>query len=228
MRLLTEPEFVEEFDTIVDEMTYQYVHGEIEGDDRKRLEDYFLKARERKLKGQFASVLIDHAAATRTLPKVPAPTLFERLAAFFSPQSMAFKFATTAAVLVLAVGIAYFLFRGDSTPRTFQAIELSIASSDRAVAAEPRTLRLAPDTEEARLLLNLPGGSDQYRSYRVDLVTRDGVKTPLTVIEQNPKTVTVTAPVSLLQRGSYGVELTGIKADGTAEPLRGTFYFNVE
>ena len=65
VRLLTEPSFVEEFDTVVDEITDEYVRGEIKGDERKRLEQYFLRARERQVKAKFASALIDHASATR-------------------------------------------------------------------------------------------------------------------------------------------------------------------
>lgn len=224
--MLTEPAFIEEFDTTVDEITDTYVRGEIAGEERERLERYFLKARERRVKARFASALLEHASATRPTP--PVRTLIERLLEFFRPQSMAFKFAMRAAVLVLVVGIGILGIREWVRPQTFQAIELSMSSSDRNEAPQPKLLQLAPGTAGARITLNLPDQAERYQSYRVELGTRDGKKTPLEVKQQDARTVTAIAPVSLLKRGTYGIELTGIKADGNAEPLRGTYYFKVE
>src|ERR1051325_4151382 len=42
LRLLTDPSFGEEFDTIVDELTDQYVRNELPDDERERVEKYFL------------------------------------------------------------------------------------------------------------------------------------------------------------------------------------------
>lgn len=226
--MLTEPAFVEEFDTIVDEITDQYVRGEFKGGELKQLERYFLKARERQVKARIASALMKHAAATRPENPAPvnAPTLIERLLAFFSPQSVAFKFASTAAVVLLVVGLLW--VRGPFGSPTLAQIELSISDSDRAERPEPKSLKLAPGDDGARIVLNLPQEGKRYQSYRVELLTRDGVSRPLEVPEQNSQTVTATADASLLKRGSYAIQLIGVNADGTEQRLRDTYYFNVQ
>jgi hypothetical protein len=229
--LLTEPPFVEEVDTLVDEITDQYVRGEIQGDERKYVERYFLKARERKRKARFASALLEHAAATRNSAEATPVTtqpLIERLLELFAPRSVAFKFAIAALALVLIAGIAFVAFRDGARLDKFQAIELSITSSDRGIATQPKSLQLAPEADGARIILKLPDQAEPYQSYRVELVTRDGMSTPLEVTQQDARTVTAIAPASLLHRGTHGIELAGIKADGNPERMRGTYYFRVE
>ena len=232
LRLFTEPTFIEEFDTIVDEITDEYVRGEITGDERGRLEQYFLKAKERRFKTRFAAALIEHAAATRgnKADPVKTPTLFERLAAFLSPQSMAFKLASTTAVVLLAVSITFVAYRGWSTPQTYASIQLSASSSERGENAPPaERLKLAPETDAVKLILNLPDGSPQYQSYTVELTSqRDGVKTSLKVAEQTQRTVTAEAPVSLLKSGRYAILLMGVKADGTMGRVPGTYSLTIE
>ena len=232
VRLLTEPSFVEEFDTIVDEITDDYVRGEIKGDERERLEQYFLKARERQVKAKFASALIDHASATRTerqaVVAIKPPALMARLLAFFSPQSFAFKFAVTAVAVVMAVGIGYVAYQGWSTPQNLASIELSISTSERGEGPQRKNLRLAPENDGARIVLNLPQAATQYQDYQVELMNRDGVKTLLEVTQHDSRTVTAIARASLLKRGSYAVQLIGVKADGTNEHVTGTYFFAVE
>lgn len=210
----------------------EYVRGEIKGDERARLEQYFLKARERQVKAKFASALFDYASATRGDRKaavaVQAPTLIARLLAFFSSQSLAFKFAATAVAVVMAVGIVYVAYQDWSTPQNLASIELTIGTSDRAEGPQRKFLRLAPENDGARIVLNLPQEAAQYRDYQVELVTRDGVKTSLEVTQHDSRTVTAIAGASLLKRGSYAVHLTGVKADGTHERVPGTYLFAVE
>lgn len=196
------------------------------------MEAYFLKARERQVKAKFSSALIEHAAATRDERKaavaVKAPTLLARLLAFFSPQSLAFRFAATAVAVVVAVGIGYVAYQGWSTPQNLASIELTIGRSERGEGPQSKSLRLAPENDGARIVLNLPPEAAQYRDFQVELMTRDGVKTPLTVTQHDSRTVTAIARASLLKRGSYAVELTGVKADGTTERVSGTYFFTVE
>jgi hypothetical protein len=226
VRLLTEPSFVEEFDTIVDEITDRHVRGELKADER----DYFLKAKERQVKARFASTLIEHAEETRGKKAAPVktPSLLERLIALFSPQGMMFKFATTAAVVVLVAGIAFVTLRRPSSPQTFATIELSVSDADRAEGPQSKTLKIEPGTDAVKLILNLPEQSSQYKNYQVELSTREGVKTPLQVTAQDARTVTAIAPADLFERGRYGVKLTGVSADGRVEPIRGTYYLMVE
>jgi CHAT domain-containing protein/Flp pilus assembly protein TadD len=57
MRLLTDPVFTEDFDIAVDELTDQYVEGEILGEERERAEQYFFKSAERRNKLKYALAL---------------------------------------------------------------------------------------------------------------------------------------------------------------------------
>lgn len=54
---MTEPEFAEEFDIAVDDLTDAYVAGEIQGEDRERAERYFFKSPERQNKLKYALAL---------------------------------------------------------------------------------------------------------------------------------------------------------------------------
>ena len=104
LRLLTDPAFGEEFDTVVDEIMDEYVHDELQGDQRQRVEQYFLTTTERQHKLEFASELLRRAEVQRgpvekiTVPAVleTKPGLLDKIRAFFAKQSFA-QFATTAA-----------------------------------------------------------------------------------------------------------------------------------
>ncbi|HEU4933712.1 MAG TPA: CHAT domain-containing protein [Pyrinomonadaceae bacterium] len=57
LRLLTDADYAEEFDIAVNELTDQYVSGEIQGAERERVEKYFLKSSHRRDKLKYASAL---------------------------------------------------------------------------------------------------------------------------------------------------------------------------
>lgn len=57
LRLLTDPEFAEEYDIVVNEVVDDYVAGKFEGEDLKQVEEYFFKSPERKKKLRFALAL---------------------------------------------------------------------------------------------------------------------------------------------------------------------------
>ena len=70
LRLLTDPSFIEEFDTIVDEIADQYAGDEFKGEERKRVEQHFLRSAERQQKVQFARELMERAASERSVDRV--------------------------------------------------------------------------------------------------------------------------------------------------------------
>ncbi len=57
LRLLTDPEFAEEFDITVNEITDDYVAGKFSGNDLEQVEEYFFKATQRRGKLKFALAL---------------------------------------------------------------------------------------------------------------------------------------------------------------------------
>jgi CHAT domain-containing protein/Tfp pilus assembly protein PilF len=54
---MSDPAYGEEFDVVVDEITDQYVAGEIQGEERERVENYFLKSGRRRDKVKYAAAL---------------------------------------------------------------------------------------------------------------------------------------------------------------------------
>ncbi|HYV11280.1 MAG TPA: CHAT domain-containing protein [Pyrinomonadaceae bacterium] len=55
--MLSDPVYGEEFDIVVDEITDQYVAGEIKGEEREHVEKYFLKSDQRREKVKYAAAL---------------------------------------------------------------------------------------------------------------------------------------------------------------------------
>ena len=105
LRLLTEPAFVEEFDTVVDEVTDQYVRKELTDSERKGFEESYLTTAEGRQKVRFTSELLERAAAERgaaVVKPVTAPGFFDRVHAFWQVQSL--RLAATAAAVVIIAG----------------------------------------------------------------------------------------------------------------------------
>jgi hypothetical protein len=231
LRLLMDAAFGEEFDAIVDEITDQHVSGEFQGEERKQVEGYFLKSPERRAKAQFAAALIDHASAreekTVPLPAVASPTLRERWRAFWSAQNVALRFAATAAIVVIAVSLAYLNFR-DKPYKSFALLELTISNSERAEGTQLKPLPLTPQNDAAKIFLDLPDQSNQYTSYQAELVDRNGARRNVEITERNQRAVTVIIPASALTRGSYALHLFGNKSDGKQERIPGSYLFMVQ
>src|SRR5882672_6798766 len=57
LRLLTDPDFAEEYDIVVNELTDDYIAGKFEGEDLKRVEAQFFKSTQRRDKLKFALAL---------------------------------------------------------------------------------------------------------------------------------------------------------------------------
>jgi hypothetical protein len=231
LRLLTEPAFGEEFDIVVDEIADQYVSGEFQGEELKQVERYFLKTPERRAKAQLAAALSDRASArtekTFVTPAVTRPTLRERWLALWSAQNVALRFAAIAAIVAIAVSVAYLNFR-EKPYRSFALLELTISNSERAEGSSSKPLPLAPENDAAKIFLDLPDQSNQYTSFQVELVDRNGAKRPVEITERNQRAVTVTIPARALPRGSYALHLSGIKPDGKQERIPGSYLFMVE
>ena len=240
LRLLSEPAFIEEFDTIVDEITDQYVRGELSASERERVEKYFLMARQRRENAKFTSTLINYAAASRKAkaataakvaeiaPRIPQRGWWERLWAFRTPQNAAFRVAMATAVVVIALGLGFLTLRPMRGPQNIASIELRASSSDRGEGPQSERLKLASDTDAVRILLHLPEQSSQYGNYRVEMATQENTRRFLEVAEQNPRTVTALVPADMLTRGRYAFNVFAVKADGNEDRLPSTYFLTVE
>jgi tetratricopeptide (TPR) repeat protein len=69
LRLLTEPDFAEEYDIVVDELMDDYLAGKFEGEELKQVEEHFLKSNQRRDKLKFAFALKKRNEARIKPPK---------------------------------------------------------------------------------------------------------------------------------------------------------------
>ena len=223
LRLLTDEGFVEEFDTVVDEITDQYVGNELGADERKRVEQYFLTSRERQQKVQFADELMERAAAERSVQNpAPAPGFFERLRAFWTNQPVFFRTATTMATIVIAVGLVFVLYPRQNPSGTYTAVNLQMSAGDRSTGSEVKPVRL-DSAAGIRIDLALPEQWRDAKSYRVELQDEKERLRDLPITERTPQSLVVTIPANEITQGGYIIRLY---ADG--QRVRGSYHFNVE
>ena len=233
-RLLTDASFIEEFDTVVDEIADQYAGDELEGEEQERVEKYFLRAAERQQKVQFARELLQRAAAERADGDVPVktttPSFFERMLAFFRAQSFAFRTAATIATIVIVVGLAsqispLFLFPSTGPDAL---ITLNLNTSDRASGSERQSVKLEPGTRALRVELTLPDRVPQEQSYRVELLDEQQRPRKLQLLDRTPTSLIGTIQADEIPTGSYNIHLFAVNPDGTERRVRGGYYFNVQ
>lgn len=228
LRLLTDASFIEEFDTVVDEIADQYAGDEFEGEEQERVEKYFLRAAERQHKVQFARELLQHAATERVDVRVPVeptpPGFFERIGEFFRGQSIALRIATTVATIVIVVGLAS-LFRPVPTSGPAQLITLNINASDRASGSETQSVKLDPKTQLLRIEVILPDQIPQEQNYRVELRDEQGRSRDLQIQERTPKSLITVIQADELPTGTYNIHLHAVNPDGTERRIRGNYSF---
>lgn len=234
--MLTDPSFGEEFDTVVDELTDEYVRNELTDDERKRVEKHFLNTPERKQKLEFATELLGRASAERgeraeraqvatVRPIVePAPSLMDQIRAFWRRPSFAHVGLSAAVVLVVA-GLVFFIWSFNSSPG-YVPLDLALNNSNRAESTAPARVQLAG----AALRVNLaaPEQAKEAKDFRVKLVDENGVERDLKIDERKDQTITVTIPAAWLSRGSYVIQLSIVKPDDSEERVRGSYNFVVE
>lgn len=234
LRLLTDSSFAEEFDTIVDELTDQYVRDELTDDERKRAEKHFLTSPERQQKLEFATELLSHAEAergessqlstVRPIVQPATPSLLDQIRAFWRRPTFAHGVLAAAILLVVAGLVFVFFSFGNSAEYT--ALNLPLSSSDRAESVAPVSAQLAGAGLE--LNLPIPEQAKDAKDFRLKLVDENGVERDLTIAERTDQTIKVRIPADWLSRGSYVIQLSMVKPDGSTERVRGSYNFVVE
>ncbi len=225
IRLLSDPAFGEEFDTVVDEITDEFLNNELPDDERQRVQQYFLSSPERQNKLEFAAELLRRAESERAreIGKDDARSgLFEQIAAFFKRQSFAHVAMTAAAVIIVA-GIIYVVTRSDN--QNYLALNLAISAAERADGPEAERVKLPPNTG-LQITLTIPESARGAKDYVARLAGGNG--TDLEIAERTDKTVTVKVPAKLLRPGTFAIQLSKVKPDNTPERIPGNYYFAVE
>ena len=226
LRLLTDPSFGEEFDTVVDEIADQYAGNELEGEERDRVEQYFLRSAERQQKVHFSRELLERAATERggrRAATAAEPSFAERIQAFWRNQSFALRTATAFAAIVVVVGLGYLASQRDTSSGTLASITLAMNTSDRASGAEVKTVKLEPGNRGVRIELTLPDQSQPAQNYRVELIDEQQRTRNLSVKERTDKSLIVEIPASEIPRGTYLIHLYADE-----KRIRGSYSFNVQ
>ena len=97
----------------------------------------------------------------------------------------------------------------------------------RGEGPQPAKVEVDAKASKLRLRLLLPSNSVSGAHYRAKLDDRLNTAT-VDVVEQDAEGVWVEIPTDLIPPGEYSLQLTAIKPDGSEEPLRRYYQFNVE
>jgi hypothetical protein len=213
--LLSDPAFGEEFDTVVDEITDEYLRNELTADERERIQKYFFSSAERQKKLAFAVELLDRAKKHER-----RPTLLAHIAAFFRQQSFAHVALTAAAVVIVAGTFIYFWTR----PATYLALNLTISTAERSEGVAAQTVKL-PSNTGLKIALTIPESARGAKGYAARLA---GGNTDLTIDQRTEQAITVVIPAGSLTPGTYAIQLLKLKPDNTHERIPGSYYFAVE
>ncbi len=231
LRLLTDSSFGEEFDTVVDEIADQCAGNEFEGEERKLVEQHFLKSAERQQKVDFARELLQRAASERGDRRAVVeaePGFIERVLAFWRNQSFALRTAATIATIVIVAGIVYQITRRDpGGPGTLASISLTISTSDRASGSEVKSVKLEPGNTGVRIDLVLPDQVVQAQNYRVELIDDQQRSRNLPIRERTDESLIVEIPANEMTRGTYLIQLHVINPGGSEQRVRGHYSFSV-
>ena len=222
-RLLTEPAFVEEFDTVVDEVTDQYVRNELADSEREGLEKRYLATAAGRQKVRFTTELLERAAAERgRAGVVTEPGFFDRIQAFWQVQSLRLV-ATAAAVVIIAVG-AYLISRPSMN---YATLALSISTASRAEGPVPARVKLESGVPGVEVTLAIPEQAKGAKDYGVRLVGGES-EHDLKIDKRDDQTLTIKIPASSLSPGQYAIQLSRLNPDGTSIRIPGSYYFNIE
>jgi len=226
LRLLSDPAFVEEFDTVVDEVTDQYVRKELEASEQKGFEKSYLTTAEGQQKVRFTSELLERAASERGAPVVkpiPHPGFFERLGAFWQVQSL--RLAAIAAAVTMIAGGGYLALR---PAMNYAPLALSISTATRAQGSAPAKVKLESGVPGVEVNLAIPEQAKGAKDYRVKLVSGDESEQDLPIEKRDDQTVTIRIPASSLSPGQYAIKMFRLTPDGAFTRIQGSYFFNVE
>ncbi|HEV2835613.1 MAG TPA: hypothetical protein VGW58_09870 [Pyrinomonadaceae bacterium] len=239
LRLMSDVAFNEEFDVVVDQIAARYAAGQFAGEEKDRVERYFMRSPERQRKVKFMSELL-HQMPTVTQEKpasgnVVEPPLratvehkarfWERVSGLWANWPAAGRAAVTFATIAIVAAGALFIRSMNVAPRIV-SLELTMTSADRSVGSEIRKVSLPWGTDELLLKLKLPADAPRAWSYRATL--RGEKLSPRTLpIIQDSDSLTTGVPAAELTPGTYFVYLFAIN-DRAEEQYRGAYVFKVE
>jgi hypothetical protein len=243
-RLLTSDQVYEELVIVEDELIDEYLRDELPASERESFESHFLAAPEHQEKVRFARTFAKYVATESAVrqPEGAAVPLSERETiefprtktirprksrwfGFLPLGNPIYRYALTAAVLFLVVGVTWigwrYLNSGPGDPGRVLSFVLTPGLS-RGDSEGGNRLTIPAGTGTVRLQLLLP--ENRYELYEASLVNAEG-RTLTTnrnlakeLVNGQPGVVLDVA-ASLMPAGDYRVKLNGVNQDGNSEGL---------
>ncbi len=224
-RLLVEDDFLQEVELTKDELAQEYASGELTTKERKWLQENYLASPEGKQRHVFAKTFDQYVRSHRVQP-VKRLSLVERLRRLWNTQPQLISAISTAAVLVIAVGIYWII--PTSTPRS--VAQLTVINSQGIRSTDPGsgqpTVKLKEDVLQLKLML--PQAASIGSAYRVELSGDDNVTKTFDTRAQETQSITVEIPAAQLPRGQYVATVSTIDANGNSQRIPGIYPFKVE
>jgi hypothetical protein len=221
-RLMVEDDLFDELEISKGELIEEYQSGELNQNERQWLEQHYLASTEGRQRHMFAAAL---ANLDCPQPEPQPPSLLERLTALFKSHVWAVTAIPTVAVLIVG---ALFVFRPQ--PHTTHSITLAHTLPTRSSGVNnplPQRVTLPPNTEELRATLELPTSFPRGTRFEAKLDNQRDTQ-PVSVVEQNEKSVTVVIPASAIPRGEYALKLIAFTTAGAREEVPGSYRFDIQ
>ena len=215
-RLLSEDEFFQEVELTKDELAQEYASGELSATERKWLQENFLASPDGKQRHEFAKTFDDYVKNHRVQQK--SLSLIEWLRKLWNEHPQMLTAATTAAVLLIAVGVLWPIIRPTPAPRTVATLVVMNSPGTRSPGLGSRQ-RIKLTEDALNLTLTLPQAVSPGSTYRVELLSdKNGTQT-FDGRAQNAQSVSVEISASKLPRGQYAatVSINGQRIPGNYE-----------
>ena len=222
-RLLKEDELAEELEATKDELTQEYVSGQLTSKEVEWLQNNFLISPEGKQRLEFARTFNRYAKKHRAVPQ-KKPVWTDRLVALWNNQPNLSWTLTAIAVIALVVSI-FALTRLSS--RTVATLTLTNSPSTRSTNTES-TPRVRLKEDALKLTFMLPAPIPPHDRYRVELDRNDGETKVLEVRKQDAQSISVEISSTQLRRGLYAATLSAVDVQGRVERIPGNYYFIIE
>lgn len=232
--LLTSDEIYQELVIVEDELVDEYLREELPASDRESFESHFIAAPEHQAKLRFARTFRKYVAESpeyqvaadehnAEVPPTQAIRLSSRWLGFLPIRNPVFGYAMTAAVILVAVGVSWNVWRNlNSSPRDPGRVLSFVLTPglSRGEGEESNRFTVTADAGTVRLQLLLP--ENRHESYEAAVV--DAESRTLTTKRNLPKelvngqtAVVLDVAASLLSAGDYRVKLSGVNPDGKSE-----------
>ena len=221
-RLLVEDDFLQEVELTKDELTQEYASGELTTKERQWLQKNFLASPEGKQRHEFAKTFDTYVKNHRAQHQ-KSTSLLGRLRNLFS-QPKFLTAASTAAVLVIAIGV-YWIIQRTPAPRSFATLTVTISQGTRSIGPGSGVQSIKLREDALNLTLMLPQAVSPGSAFRVEVLSDDNVTRTFETSAHDAQSITVQIPAAQLPRGQYVATVT---PNGNAPRVPGYYYFKVE